>query len=275
MSKLKEMLAVIDDQRKGERAFGTYMLESLSDQQLDKVEDFLRSFYSDPVTGKVPEATGRAARKERLGALEFEQQRNEERIADLKALVGKLTTSVEFLSNRLSGTHTLLTMEGWINAQTSRHDQAMEIVGARIGEIVERLDKLEHRLSGPFWQDESPELTPERADLVRSYAVPFPTGAATTVDDALAAVPPVDDSPPRRGDRVRLEGAFSTTGRPLPNGWHTVTGADDKAFQIEAPSDVRFAAWLAWVSNNDPGLKEIRRAPTPRSPIEPENGLDV
>lgn len=147
-----------------------------------------------------------------------------------------------------------------------RHDQAMEIVGTRIGELAVRLDRIEnpegHRTAAP----------------VMPFGG-FPTGAATTVDDALAAVPPVDDSPPRRGDRVRLEGARTAyLLKAVPDGWYDVIGwsetVDNPSFQIAADS----AGWVPFIRDNSPALKEVRRkvvAPTPRSPIEPEDGLDV
>ncbi len=104
----------------------------------------------------------------------------------------------------------------------SDHDRAMEIVGERIGEIVERLEAIENVDLKGGWNT----LGQARRN---ASPPPFPTGAATTVDEALAAVPPVaeqDDGPPRRGDRVRLSEALSRRGHRVPAGWYDVHGRE-------------------------------------------------
>ena len=213
-------------------------------------------------------------KKERLDALE----------ADLRTLREELveqTRRQDFFEHCLD--QAARTAVDRQNTLTIRHDQAMEIVGTRIGELVERLDKIDQLLATPFWQANGDPL----GNIRREGTAPFPTGAATTVDDALAAVPATDD-PPRRGDRVRLEGAVAaSSGRSIPDSWYNVVGDDRVSrdeFQIEARAadlgwqGIDTPAWLPWIRNNDPGLKEIRRAsaaPTPRPAIEPEDGLDV
>lgn len=187
-------------------------------------------------------------KKERLDALE----------ADLR----RLSEDLDAVSDRL----TLLD-----NRHTGRHDQAMEIVGTRIGELAARLDKIDQLLATPFWQANGDPL----GNIRRDGTAPFPTGAATTVDDALAAMPATDD-PPRRGDRVRLEGARSIGGFKIEDKWYDVTGHDSAVFQVVGYTAAEGS--FAYVSNDSPGLKEIRRkvaAPAPRSPIEPADGLDV
>lgn len=99
----------------------------------------------------------------------------------------------------------------------------------------------------------------------------FPTGAATTVEEVLEQVQEagqssdetgfpvseqqavVDDGPPRRGDRVRLEGARTVGGRVLEPGWFDCTGQEAGSFQVEA------GGGRYWVDNYDLGLKEVRR----------------
>lgn len=70
---------------------------------------------------------------------------------------------------------------------------------------------------------------------------------------------PSDDGPPRRGDRVRLEGAMSIGGSRIPDGWYDVAGSTlGDGFQIaRAPFD------FCWVDCRDTGLKEVRRGAGP------------
>lgn len=62
-----------------------------------------------------------------------------------------------------------------------------------------------------------------------------------------------DDSPPRRGDRVRLEGARSIGNTKLEDGWYDVTGSTALDFQVKA------GIGCFWVGATDPSLKEVRR----------------
>ena len=188
-----------------------------------------------------------------------------ERLDALEADLRTLSEDIDAVGDRL-------TLRD--NRHTERHDQAMEIVGTRIGELAARLDKIDQLLATPFWQANGDPL----GNIRRDGTAPFPTGAAATVDDALAAVPATDD-PPRRGDRVRLEGARTAyLLKAVPDGWYDVIGwsetVDNPSFQIAADS----AGWVPFIRDNSPAVKEIRRkvaAPAPRSPIEPADGLDV
>lgn len=146
---------------------------------------------------------------------------------------------------------------------------------AEIEALALRLAKVEDRLTGTLDRDLGESLrriserlsrleqAPERFVLrenVKITDAPFPTGAATTVEEVIAQVEEPgaesDDGPPLRGDRVRLEGAVHFFGRrPIIDGWYDVIGGDDIAFQIKYTA----AGSIPWVRNTDPGLKEVRR----------------
>ena len=212
-------------------------------------------------------------KKERLAALEIAQQLNQERIADLLAtrgsLLAEMSQRVDHAERKLNELTTAFALHN--NAVVD----GQAILGREQAALAARLDKLEQKMSGPFWQDESPELTPGRAALAKEWATPFPAGAATTVDEVLAAVPPTDDGPPRRGDRVRLEGArFVGRGGVIPDGWYDVVGQEFGQFQFVLSSDLRR---LGWLPNDHPGVKEIRRGTTqPQRPaIEPVDDKDL
>lgn len=136
-------------------------------------------------------------------------------------------------------------------------------LGERLAEIEKRLGKTEkdHANSVYFANRRMDSL-----DKRLIAQVPFPTGAATTIDEVLAAVPAEpetqqDDGPPRRGDRVRLEGALTTYLRkPIPNGWYDVLGRDhnrvqNDEFQIAADDK----GWVPFIRDHDKGLMEVRR----------------
>lgn len=103
-------------------------------------------------------------------------------------------------------------------------------------------------------------------DFTSIVEAALPTGAATTAEDALDAVPPVaigpagdpvpaeDDGPPRRGDRVRLEHAASIAGSNV-HGWFDVIGQTGRAFQVKDPA----GDWMPYLLNSTPGLKKVRR----------------
>lgn len=140
--------------------------------------------------------------------------------------------------------------------------------------LAQRLAKVEDRLTALARASEdilkAVELLAEVAfdELAEtpSTEAAFPTGAATTVEEVIAqAEEPSaesDDGPPRRGDRVRLEGARSTaSGRRVADGWYDVIGATDMAFQIATSENVghnNLATWLPWLGLT-PAIKEVRR----------------
>jgi len=311
MTKLHEMLAVIARQRRDAitETGRPYTLASLTDAQLVKVQEFITSFYADPITGALPEKGTRTmpTRKERLAALEIAQQLNQERIADLIVTVGKLTTGVERLTDTILRTQGVvdkwadhvIAKDSLLAEMSQRVDHAerklnelttafalhnnavvdgQAILGREQAALAARLDKLE-RLSEP--QVPQPFVWPHwptgewREGDPLPQTTPFPAGAATTVDEVLAAVPPTDDGPPRRGDRVRLEGArFVGRGGVIPDGWYDVVGQEFGQFQFVLSSDLRR---LGWLPNDHPGVKEIRRStPQPQRPaIEPVDDKDI
>lgn len=202
---------------------------------------------------------------------------------------------------------------------------------ARVGEIEARIDKLEEVVSGAAadgveaalqhsklahqriddlrellgadrWEQSTPNVLDwlktisNTLDVLRGMPAkvpfaPFPTGAATTVDDALRAVEPkcetcggfgvvdgpaapepcpacrekeVDDGPPRRGDRVRLEGARSIGNTRIGDGWYNVLGQQAGTFQVRYVSDGGDPSEIVglgkfWIENYHSGLKEVRR----------------
>jgi len=311
MTKLHEMLAVIARQRHDtitEALDSPYTLASLTDAQLVKVQAFITSFYADPITGALPEKGTRTmpTRKERLAALEIAQQLNQERIADLIVTVGKLTTGVERLTDTILRTQGVvdkwadhvIAKDSLLAEMSQRVDHAerklnelttafalhnnavvdgQAILGREQAALAARLDKLE-RLSEP--QVPQPFVWPHwptgewREGDPPPQTTPFPAGAATTVDEVLAAVPPADDGPPRRGDRVRLEGALSTGGFSILNGWYDVVGFSRESPIFQVTSDGRA---LFWLYNDAAGVKEIRRstAQPQRPAIEPVDDKDI
>ncbi len=192
----------------------------------------------------------------------------------------------------------------------SDHDRAMEIVGERIAEIVERLDEAhakinavtdllgeKERVPGALYYatriaqlaEAVHELNPGWRGWKGTDGAPFPTGAATTVDEVLAAVPAEADGnkvwagqerdpgspyvpwqldttnplymPPHRGDRVRLEGQRDSTGRYIRDGWYDVVGHDNTGYQIKTTESTErdnTAPWMPWLRPSA-NLKEVRR----------------
>jgi len=151
-----------------------------------------------------------------------------------------------------------------------RIDKACEIIGGRIGGLEEQIGGLDLAIKGLFVR------------VAKLDAPAFPSGAATPVEDAIAQAEaeawtaavvqePVaqveepgaesDTSPPRRGDRVRLEGARSVGNHLLEDRWYDVLGQQepDAVFQVrEFVGDV-VGLHLFWVPNDSPGLMEVRR----------------
>jgi len=163
--------------------------------------------------------------------------------------------------------------ERHVRELNERHDRAMEIVGERIGEIAQRLDRYDKLLArldtiDARYVNASDLLDALRRPLAGGGEAAFPTGAATTVDEVLAAMPaePEDDpnvDPPRRGDRVRLEGVRSVGGFFIRDGWYDTVGQRGDAvgateFQI-ADHRANGGTGLYWVRNDSQGLKEVRR----------------
>lgn len=124
-------------------------------------------------------------------------------------------------------------------------------------------------------QGEIERLTHELAEArsQKQDGAAFPTGAGTTVEDAVAVAeaeawtaalvqePVVESEPliPQRGDRVRLEGARSIGGFRVEDGWYDVVGQRyDSVFQI-AEKRANGGAALCWIEAAHPGLKEVRR----------------
>ena len=226
-------------------------------------------------------------KKERLAALEIAQQLNQERIADLIVTVGRLTTGVETLTSTIQRTHGVVDI--WADRITAVEAKLIElttafalhnnavvdgqaILGREQARLAARLDTVE-RLLEP--QVPRPFVWPYKVTVGDPQAAtPFPTGAATTVDEVLAAVPPADDGPPRRGDRVRLEGALSTGSFPIANGWYDVVGHAGDVFQIAKRADDNNISWLGWTHDDDPGLKEIRRNAVQPKEVD-DKDLDV
>lgn len=99
--------------------------------------------------------------------------------------------------------------------------------------------------------------------------VAFPTGGSVSAEVAAEAVPEAELSPvePRRGDRVRLEGAYSLGGWHVPDGWYDVIGADVGVFQIAVPTETTAA--LPWLARAHPSVKEVRRPVAPTTTPEP------
>ena len=187
-------------------------------------------------------------------------------------------TDIEALAQRLAKVE-----DGWAAANRdvgklhARIDQACEIIGARIGGLEERIDAM---ADGGRDIIAAVELTLTHSEGVAERVVKlerqqgggiafgvqpnppgFPTGAGTTVEDAIAQVeePGAESEPlkPQRGDRVRLEGARTFYANILlEDGWVDVIGAhsEDPVFQVRTSSGA-----IPWVGFDDPGLKEVRR----------------
>ena len=191
-------------------------------------------------------------------------------------------TDIEALARRLAKVE-----DGWAAANRdvgklhARIDQACEIIGARIGGLEERIDAM---ADGGRDIIAAVELTLTHSEGVAERVVKlerqqgggiafgvqpnppgFPTGAGTTVEDAIAQVeePGAESEPlkPQRGDRVRLEGARSITGRRVSDGWYDVIGHNETVFQIatrESTERDDMAAWLPWLGFT-PAVQEVRR----------------
>lgn len=174
------------------------------------------------------------------------------RVSDIEALAQRLAKVEDNLDYAKTLTRTKA------KELTARIDQVCDTIGARIGGLEERLARLEQ--------------APERFvlhDNVKVTNAPFPTGAGTTVEDAVAVAeaeawtaavaqveePGAESEPlkPQRGDRVRLEGARSIGGAELEDRWFDVLGQNAGIFQVES------GGGLFWVMLSDPGLKEVRR----------------
>lgn len=192
-------------------------------------------------------------------------------IAELRADRVKLQGEIERLTHALAEaqahlanlralpeTGTLFAQkgEGWltIEALAQRLAKVEDRLAVQRAEIVVHKDILHRERLAKL------EQAPERSVLYENVKItdaPFPTGAATTVDEVLETVQeagqPSDDGPPRRGDRVRLEGARSLGGTKLEDRWYDVTGAAHGDFQVEGANGGRF-----WVLGIDPAVKEVR-----------------
>lgn len=169
-----------------------------------------------------------------------------------KTVVTGKPTDIEALAQRLAKVE-----DGWAAANRdvgklhARIDKAAEIIGAHIGGLVDRIENLEIDKSEPH------------PFGVQPNPPGFPTGAGTTVEDAIAQVeePGAESEPlkPQRGDRVRLEGARSPSGRPISDGWYDVIGGDATEFQVHDKTSGELSHFSPWLSNSSPSLKEVRR----------------
>lgn len=158
-----------------------------------------------------------------------DEDEQERRLDALEKLAAKIDRDVDNLARQ----HGVLG-----DRLDARIDKVVEIIGDRTARLVEAIDE-----------------TGLRAGLGGMDEVAFPTGGASTAEAAAEAVPTV----PQRGDRVRLEGAESTIGIRIKDGWYDVVGGHDQSFQIRHPSTPgAVLRALSWVTHDDPGLKEVR-----------------
>lgn len=217
-------------------------------------------------------------------------------------LVGRTVTDVEALAERLAKVEDRLTrlvtpsdnygsiltrldkIDGRLDTQSElrvrsnrtldeRIDKVAEIIGERVSGLVERQDEFERRTVFTLNEMQAVDLKGGYDSLGQalrgkvyspddSLTTPaFPTGGASTAEAVADAVPPV----PRRGDRVRLEGAIADTDRAIPDGWYDVighSGGSDEppSFQIEAATQFDFAKWVPWLYYDPKTLKEVRHA---------------
>ena len=202
-----------------------------------------------------------------------------------KTVVTGKPTDIEALAQRLSKVEeriaaNLSNINGRFEETSKRIDQACDIIGERISQLEERLNAVvdllgeSSRAPGALYYatriaqlaDALRELSPgwrgwKGSDLpfgLQPNPPGFPTGAGTTVEDAIAQVeePGAEIEPlkPQRGDRVRLEGALSVAGWPIIDGWYDVVGHGELDFQIAIADGRR-----KWVPDIHPGLKEVRR----------------
>lgn len=167
--------------------------------------------------------------------------------------------------------------------ESLRHD--LHDIVERLTALVERQAKaiaeVEQRLANLQYQvivelGEQVEALAARLGRLDGQHTAFPTGAATTVEEVLEQVEEVleqadiempiseqqafvDDGPPRRGDRVRLEGARTTIAKThIVDGWYDVVGHTDGEFEIIAMRYADGGHLLAWVPPGD-HVKEVWR----------------
>lgn len=250
-------------------------------------EGFKAPAYETHIVGVFPQAE--------IEALAQRLAKVEDRLSTAEGALRGQMQRFEKMGQRLDGLnqHKRVTAleERIVRAATdARLDQVCEIIGERIGGLEERLnanvENVTHdrlRIDAILTRLDRLEQAPERFVLhdnvkVTNDPLPgvqpsppgFPTGAGTTVEDAVAVAeaeawtaaiaqveePGAESEPlkPQRGDRVRLEGARSLGNTKVDDGWYDVIGGAPGDFQVDTGFGSNF-----WIDNADPGLKEVRR----------------
>lgn len=145
----------------------------------------------------------------------------------------------------------------------------IEALALRLAKVEDHLAELEAPKGVIDNVQDSANRAHQRLSELEQYvwkAEPgFPTGAATTAEDALAQVEEPAEAAaalPKRGDRVRLERVKSAGGFSVRDGWHDVVGQRDMdtvpQFQIAEPR-AGGGADLYWINAGHPGVEEVRR----------------
>lgn len=223
-----------------------------------------------------------------------------EQVAGVAAFNGRLSERLDAFGKELHGVNIGETehhswVRGQLDAQSrlsrqrdeaahQRINEIVETIGNRIAQLDEMLDVLKHgdlfelRQRFDEFETRSINLFNRHSTDIASLEFPdgekqdgaaFPTGGAETVASTEAYETHFDGEPvpaeqlvPRRGDRVRLEGALTTHGAPVADGWYDVIGHEPAVpvFQIHVGTEAIEGGWLPWLYASQTGLKEVRRA---------------
>lgn len=161
------------------------------------------------------------------------------RVRDVPLDLGK-PTDIEVITERLAkveDTIAAIQSNGLVREMQANHRD----VHKRINTVVEIIGERMLALDKTLEELKASTLHTEHGDKVHFDGEPVPT----------------EQLVPQRGDRVRLEGAVSSGGSVIPDGWYDVVGRGPAhgGFQVRTLHDA-----LYWVSDDHPGLKEVRRA---------------
>lgn len=187
-------------------------------------------------------------------------------VVELRADRVRLQGEIERLTHELAEAQSLRSVcedraDAWAAAKewiaTSRKQTDIEALAQRLAKVEDQLTALAHASEDILKAVELlAEVVFDELAETPSTEAAFPTGAATTVEEVIAQAeePSAEsDDAPRRGDRVRLEGARSIGNTKLEDGWYDVTGSTALDFQVKA------GIGCFWVGATDPSLKEVRR----------------